>query len=156
MIFGLTLLGAALLHHHALGVAAAGLAAVIVLHFLDAPTFATAAGELVIHFSEEWIVLANPLLLLLGLAVVSNQFEKSKLPEAIPSLLPDGGIGGLTLLALVFCLSAFLDNIAGAIIGGVVARHVFPHGVTIGFQAAIVSAANAGVPAASSATRQPP
>jgi Na+/H+ antiporter NhaD/arsenite permease-like protein len=59
-------------------------------------------------------------------------------------LLPDGWIGGLTLLALVFCLSSFLDNIAGAIIGGVVARHVFPHGVTIAFQAAIVSAANAG------------
>jgi Na+/H+ antiporter NhaD/arsenite permease-like protein len=144
VIFGLTLLGVAFLHHHALGVAVAGLAAVIVLHFLATPTIATAAGEIVVHFGEEWVVLANLLLLLLGFALVSNQFEKSKLPEAIPSLLPDGWIGGLTLLALVFCLSSFLDNIAGAIIGGVVARHVFPHGVTIGFQAAIVSAANAG------------
>ena len=144
VIFGLTLLGVALLHHYALGVAAVGLAAVIFLHVLEAPSFATAAGEISIHFGEEWVVLANLLLLLLGFAVVSNQFEKSKLPEAIPSLLPDGWIGGLTLLAFVFCLSVFLDNIAGAIIGGVVARHVFPHGVTIGYQAAIVSAANAG------------
>jgi Na+/H+ antiporter NhaD/arsenite permease-like protein len=144
VIFGLTLSGVALLHHHALAVAATGLTAVIALHFLEAPTLATAAGDIVVHFGEEWVVLANLLLLLLGFAVVSNQFEKSNLPEAIPSLLPDGWLGGLTLLALVFCLSSFLDNIAGAIIGGVVARHVFPHGVTIGFQAAIVSAANAG------------
>ncbi len=144
VIFGLTLLGVALFHNYALRVASAGLAAVIVLRFLQAPSFATATGEIFIHFGDEWVVLANLLLLLLGFAVVSNQFEKSNLPEAIPSLLPDGWIGGLTLLALVFCLSTFLDNIAGAIIGGVVARHVFPHGVTIGYQAAIVSAANAG------------
>jgi Na+/H+ antiporter NhaD/arsenite permease-like protein len=144
VIFGLTLLGVASFHHHALAVAATGLAAVIALHVLEAPTFVTAIDDVVAHFGEEWVVLANLLLLLLGFAVVSNQFERSKLPEAIPSFLPDGWIGGLTLLALVFCLSAFLDNIAGAIIGGVVARHVFPNGVTIAFQAAIVSAANAG------------
>jgi Na+/H+ antiporter NhaD/arsenite permease-like protein len=41
-------------------------------------------------------------------------------------------------------LSTFLDNIAAAIIGGVVARHVYRDGVTIAFLAAIVSAANAG------------
>jgi Na+/H+ antiporter NhaD/arsenite permease-like protein len=143
-IFGLTLLGVALLHHHALVVAATGLTAVIALHVFKAATFATGANEVLAHFGEEWVILTNLLLLLLGFAVVSNQFEKSKLPEAIPSLLPDGWIGGLTLLVLVFCLSVFLDNIAGAIIGGVIARHVFPHGVTIAFQAAIVSAANAG------------
>lgn len=53
-------------------------------------------------------------------------------------------MGGVTLLAIVFVLSIFLDNIAGAIIGGVVARHVYRAGVTVGFLVAIVCAANAG------------
>jgi len=53
-------------------------------------------------------------------------------------------MGGVVLLALVFVLSAFLDNIASAIIGGVVARHVFKGRVSIRFLAAIVAGANAG------------
>jgi len=58
--------------------------------------------------------------------------------------LPDGWLGGTVLLAFVFGLSIFLDNIAGAIIGGIMARHVYRNGVTIDFQAAIVAAANGG------------
>ena len=81
---------------------------------------------------------------MLGFAVLANQFEQSNLPEAIPSRLPHGWLGGIALLAFVFGLSTFLDNIAGAIIGGVMARHVYRNGVTVGFQAAIVAAANAG------------
>ena len=104
----------------------------------------SAARELMVHFSEEWVILSNLLLLLLGFAVVSNQFEQSGLPETIPARLPEGWAGGVVLLGIIFCLSIFLDNIAGAIIGGVVARHVFPRGVTVGYHAAIVSAANAG------------
>lgn len=41
-------------------------------------------------------------------------------------------------------LSSFLDNIAAAIIGGTVARHVFGGKVHIGYLAAIVAASNAG------------
>ena len=44
----------------------------------------------------------------------------------------------------LFVLSAFLDNIAGALIGGTMARHVFKGRVHIGFLAAIVAASNAG------------
>ena len=84
------------------------------------------------------------LLLLLGFALLANQFERSNLPEAMPRVLPDGWLGGLTLLGLVFVLSAFLDNIAAAIIGGVVARHVYHGKLSIGFLAAVVAAANAG------------
>ena len=84
-----------------------------------------AAYEMVQHFLGEWTILANLLLLLLGFAVLSNQFERSRLPEAIPSHLPGGWIGGVVLLALFFCSPFFLDNIAGAIIGGVAARHGF-------------------------------
>jgi Na+/H+ antiporter NhaD/arsenite permease-like protein len=48
------------------------------------------------------------------------------------------------LLALVFVLSGFLDNIASALIGGTVARHVFRNKVHVAYLAAIVGAANAG------------
>ncbi len=144
VIFGLTLLGVALFHHRALAVALTGLFAAILLGFFEAPSTSAAAEELVAHFGDEWVILTNLLLLLLGFAVLSNQFEQSKFPEAIPSRLPNGWMGGVVLLGIVFCLSIFLDNIAAAIIGGVVAAHVFPRGVTIAFQAAIVSAANAG------------
>jgi Na+/H+ antiporter NhaD/arsenite permease-like protein len=44
----------------------------------------------------------------------------------------------------VFVLSSFLDNIAAALIGATVARHVFKGRVRIGYLAAIVAAANAG------------
>ena len=144
VIFGLTLLGVALFHHRALTVALVGLFAAILLGFVEAPSASAGAEELFAHFGEEWVILCNLLLLLLGFAILSNQFEQSKFPEAIPSRLPDGWMGGVVLLGITFCLSAFLDNIAAAIIGGVVANHVFPRGVTIGFQAAIVAAANAG------------
>jgi Na+/H+ antiporter NhaD/arsenite permease-like protein len=48
------------------------------------------------------------------------------------------------LLAVVFVLSSFLDNIAAALIGGTMARHVFKGKVHIGYLAAIVAASNAG------------
>ena len=144
VIFGLTLLGVALFHHRALVVALVGLFAAILLGVFEASSMSAAAEELIAHFGEEWVILTNLLLLLLGFAVLSNQFEQSRFPEAIPSRLPDGWMGGVVLLGIVFILSAFLDNIAAAIIGGVIASHVFPRGVTIAFQAAIVSAANAG------------
>ena len=139
VIFGATLLGVALFHHHTLAVAVTGLLAALTLRFVQG-----SALEIVEHFGEEWVTLTNLLLLLLGFAILSNQFERSQLPEAIPSRLPKGWRGGLTLLALVFFLSAFLDNIAAATIGGVVARHVYRQGVTMAYLAAVVSAANAG------------
>jgi Na+/H+ antiporter NhaD/arsenite permease-like protein len=48
------------------------------------------------------------------------------------------------LLVVVFVMSAFLDNIAAALIGGTVAAHVFRRRVHIGYLAAIVAASNAG------------
>ena len=44
----------------------------------------------------------------------------------------------------MFVLSSFLDNIAAALIGGTMARHVFKGKVHIGYLAAIVAASNAG------------
>ena len=48
------------------------------------------------------------------------------------------------LLVIVFVISSFLDNIAAALIGGTMARHVFRGKVHIGYLAAIVAASNAG------------
>jgi Na+/H+ antiporter NhaD/arsenite permease-like protein len=62
----------------------------------------------------------------------------------MPAVLPDDWKGGFVLLVLVFILSSFLDNIAAALIGGTVARHVYKGNVGIGYLAAIVAASNAG------------
>jgi len=140
VIFGATLAGVALFHRHTLAVALAGLIAALLLQYAETRSLAGIAA----HFADEWVSLANLFLLLLGFAILANQFERSHVPEAIPSMLPRSWTGGVILLGVVFCLSAFLDNIAAAIIGGVVARHVYRDGVTKAYLAAIVCAANAG------------
>jgi Na+/H+ antiporter NhaD/arsenite permease-like protein len=57
---------------------------------------------------------------------------------------PDDWTGGVAVLGIVFVLSGLLDNIAAAVLGGVIARHVYRARVTVGFLAAIVATANAG------------
>ncbi len=145
ILFALTLLGVALFHKRTLEVALSGLA-VILLYKLLFTGFKTGAGlaGLGAHFAHEWVILANLLLLLLGFALLSNQFEESRLPLELPRILPDDWKGGFMLLWLVFVLSAFLDNIAAAIIGGTMARAVFRGKVHIGYLVAIVAASNAG------------
>jgi Na+/H+ antiporter NhaD/arsenite permease-like protein len=145
ILFGLTLAGIAVLHKHALAVALAGLAAVIAYQgaFSEFPT-GEGLGALGRHFAHEWVILTNLMLLLVGFELLSNQFEQSNLPDRMPSLLPDTWVGGLALLAIVFVLSGFLDNIAAAVIGGVMARHLYKGRVSIGMLAAIVASANAG------------
>ncbi|MFA7263522.1 MAG: hypothetical protein WC068_10925 [Caulobacter sp.] len=144
-IFGLTLLGVALFHNRTLTVALAGLATTV-LYKLAFTGFAHGSGleGLLAHARHESVILGNLMLLLLGFALLANQFERSNLPEMMPRVLPDDWKGGLALLGMVFVLSAFLDNIAAAIIGGVVARHVYHDKVSIGFLASIVAASNAG------------
>ena len=88
--------------------------------------------------------MANLFLLLMGFALLSRHFEKSQIPAVMPRFLPDDWKGGFVLLVLVFVLSSFLDNIAAALIGGVVARQVFRNKVHIGYLAGIVAASNAG------------
>ena len=145
MLFALTLLGVALFHHKTLQVALAGLAAILVykLVFTGFRHGAGLAG-LGDHMAHEWVTLANLFLLLMGFALLSRHFEESRIPDEMPALLPDDWKGGVVLLVLVFVLSSFLDNIAAALIGGTVARHVFQGKVHIGYLAAIVAASNAG------------
>ncbi|MEZ5402951.1 MAG: hypothetical protein R2729_24955 [Bryobacteraceae bacterium] len=130
--------GVAFFHHRALQIAAGGALAVALYKtfFRDFSFWR--------HLSHEWVILANLLGLLLGFAILARNFELSAMPALLPKFLPDNWTGGLCLLALVFVLSGFLDNIASALIGGTVARAVFQSRVTIGYLAAIVAASNAG------------
>jgi len=145
ILFALTLIGVALFHHYVLQVALGGLA-VITLYKLAFTGFKTGPGlaGLGAHLAHEWIILANLLGLLLGFALLSNHFERSKVPEVLPRYLPGDWKGAFALLGLVFVLSSFLDNIAAALIGGTMARALFRHKVHIGYLAAIVAASNAG------------
>ena len=93
---------------------------------------------------HEWVILSNLFLLLMGFALLSRHFEKSRIPDEMPAVLPDDWKGGFVLLVIVCVLSSFLDNIAAALIGGTMARHVFQGKVHIGYLAAIVAASNAG------------
>ena len=145
ILFALTLLGVALFHRHTLPVALTGLAAIIVYKLaFTGFKFGAGLGGLGQHMAHEWVMLANLFLLLMGFALLSRHFEESRIPDEMPALLPDDWKGGVALLFLVFVLSSFLDNIAAALIGGTVARHVFQGKVHIGYLAAIVAASNAG------------
>ena len=106
--------------------------------------FGIGLAGLGLHMQHEWVILANLFLLLMGFALLSRHFEKSHIPEEMPAFLPDDWKGGFALLVVVFVLSSFLDNIAAALIGGTMARHVFRGKVHIGYLAAIVAASNAG------------
>src|SRR5258706_2727787 len=145
VLFALILLGIALLQRHTLEVAVGGLLAVTVYKlafagFPQGPGFAGLAGL----FAHEWVILANLFGLLMGFALLSKHFEDSSVPVELPKILPDDWKGGFVLLAMVFVLSSFLDNIAAALIGVTLASAVFRGKVHIGYLAAIVAASNAG------------
>jgi Na+/H+ antiporter NhaD/arsenite permease-like protein len=137
VVFAFTLLGVAIFHRRNLEIAVAGLIVLAVIKLL--------LGENLVDqlLHEERLVL-NLLGLLLGFAILARHFELSQVPDWLPRFLPDDWKGGFMLLLMVAVLSTFLDNIAAAIIGGVIAGHVFRHNVSIGYLAAIVAASNAG------------
>src|SRR6478672_1437677 len=102
ILFALTLLGVALFHHHTLGVALTGLAVisaykVVFTGFKEGP----GVGGLVAHLEHEWVILANLFLLLMGFALLSRHFEKSRVPVVLPRFLPSDWKGGFVLLLMV-------------------------------------------------------
>jgi Na+/H+ antiporter NhaD/arsenite permease-like protein len=145
ILFTLTLIGVALSHKNTLLVSATGFAT-IALYKIFFSAFKTGLGfsGFVSHISHEWVLLSNLLCLLTGFAILARHFEKSHIPVILPKYLPDDWKGGFVLLILVFFLSSFLDNIAGALIGGAMAHQLYKAKVHIGFLAAIVAASNAG------------
>jgi Na+/H+ antiporter NhaD/arsenite permease-like protein len=145
VLFGLTLLGVALFHHHTLRVALTGLVTISIYKIMFT---GFGMGDGVIgffaHLEHEWVILVNLLCLLMGFALLSRHFEKSHVPVVLPKFLPRDWRGGFMLLTIVWVLSSFLDNIAAALIGGAMAHQLFRAKVHIGYLAAIVAASNAG------------
>jgi Na+/H+ antiporter NhaD/arsenite permease-like protein len=145
IIFALTLVGVAVFHHKTMFVALAGLASLLILKYLFLPDY-----SFIEHISGnadqegEWRTLLNLTGLLFGFGILAKIFEESGIPDKLPAILPDDWKGGFLLLALVFVLSSFLDNIAAAMIGGAVAVVVFKGKVHLGYLAGIVAASNAG------------
>jgi Na+/H+ antiporter NhaD/arsenite permease-like protein len=145
ILFAATLAGVALFHHHTLKVALAGLVTITAyklafVGFREGPGLSGLLG----HVRHEWVILANLFLLLMGFALLSRHFEKSRIPLVLPRFLPADWRGGFVLLVMVFVISSFLDNIAAALIGGAMAHQLFRAKVHIGYLAAIVAASNAG------------
>lgn len=145
LLFATTLLSVALFHEHTLVVALGGLATIalyklVFTGFSEGPGFA----GLGLHLLHEWVLIANLLMLLVGFALLARYFDRSRVPAVLPRVLPDDWKGGFVLLVMIFLISAFLDNIAAAIIGGTVAASVFRGRVHVGYLAAIVAASNAG------------
>jgi Na+/H+ antiporter NhaD/arsenite permease-like protein len=145
ILFALTLLGIAIFHRHTLRVALIGLGTIAVykILFTGFPNGPGVPGFLA-QVAHEWVTLANLLGLLTGFALLARHFEKSHLPVVLPKFMPHDWKGAFLLLALVFALSSFLDNIAAALIGGAMAHQIFRAKVHFGFLVAIVAAANAG------------
>ncbi|MDO9371447.1 MAG: citrate transporter [Gammaproteobacteria bacterium] len=137
-LFAFTLIGVAVFHRRTLEVTLTGLTLILAYKFLYTDF------ELLPHLAHEWHLLLNLFGLLIGFAMLARHFEDSGVPELLPRWLPDDWKGGFMLLVLTWLLSTFLDNIAAAVIGGVVAKNVFNGRVTVGYLAAIVAAANAG------------
>lgn len=137
-IFVITLIGVAVFHKRTLQLALTGLALILAykIFFTD--------FNLLLHVQHERKDLLNLFGLLLGFAILANHFEYSGVPAKLPDYLPDDWKGGFVLLILVFILSAFLDNIAAAMIGGGVAHVIYKRKVHLGYVAAIVAASNAG------------
>jgi Na+/H+ antiporter NhaD/arsenite permease-like protein len=144
-LFGATLAGVALFHHHTLPIAVGGVVVVSLYKIVFSP-FHEGAGVLgwLSHLGHEAVILVNLLLLLVGFALLASHFEKSRVSDLLPRILPDDWKGGFALLVIVFLLSAVLDNIAAAMIGGAIALSVFRGNVHIGYLAGIVAASNAG------------
>lgn len=136
-LFAATLLGIARYHKYAVQIALAGLISVLIVRWLT-------DFHLAEHFGHEWKELVNLAGLLLGFALLADYFERSNMPEKLAELLPTGKMGPFLLLLLVAVLSALLDNIAAALIGGSAAITLFKRKLHIGYLAAMVAASNAG------------
>src|SRR4051812_35053562 len=97
--FGLVLIGVAVWHRRALAIALGGLLAMLGLLLLDSGV-GDGSHLLALHFSHEWVALTNLILLLLGFAVLANQFEHSNVPDVAPAFLPNGWADGFALLSI--------------------------------------------------------
>ncbi|MFA6923546.1 MAG: SLC13 family permease [Bacteroidales bacterium] len=156
ILFALILIGVAVFHNKTFWVALIGLSVILIYKLIfdnGFNTFEHFFGKDYSFFQQltnkelrqgEWSILLNLFGLLLGFAVLARIFRDSGMPELITKFLPSDWKAPFILLVFVFILSAFLDNIAAAMIGGAIALVVFNNKVHVGYIAAIVAASNAG------------
>lgn len=144
LLFACMIAGISIFHKHNLRIALFGCGAIMTTRYLVGWDGVSGITGLTHHFAHEWVSVANIFMLITGFELVSQYFSRSNLPILIPRILPDDWKGGLVLLGLVFVCSAFLDNIAAAMIGGTIASTVYKGRVSTGYVAAIVAASNAG------------
>ena len=139
MLFVLILLGVAFFHHYTMYVALAGVVVVTAYTGFLCPDFTWSPDQilhsgkgLARHFLYEGEeTLLNLGGLLLGFALLAKFFEHSGVPDNLPRLLPKSKLwSGFVLLAIVWFISSFLDNIAAAMIGGVIAKTAYKGRVT--------------------------
>lgn len=155
ILFGLTLLGITLFHRYTLKIALTGLFLVVVSKLLFDGSYPWEEHffgnhsliQQILHKDQrsgEWSIVLNIAGLLLGFPILAKYFQKSEVPHSLPRFLPSGWGGPFVLLFMIFALSAFLDNIAAALIGGAIAAVVFNGRIHVGYLVAIVAASNAG------------
>jgi Na+/H+ antiporter NhaD/arsenite permease-like protein len=137
IVFVGVLIGIAIWHTQNAKIAAGGLVLIVLLRM-------NAGTNILHHLRHEGGGLLNLLGLLVGFELLADHFRASKLPELLPKWLPDDWKGGFVLLASIFVLSMFLDNIAAAMIGGAIAKSVYRGRVSVAFLVAIVAASNGG------------
>ena len=148
VLFVLVLLGIGMFHHHTLPVTLVGAAAITLYTAFLCPEFQFAAdtpslGALFVHEAKH--TLLNLGGLILGFTLLADLFERSHVPERLVTVLPKRPTHtAFTLLVLVWVLSSFLDNIAAAMIGGVMVLRTFKSEVSVAYLAAIIAASNAG------------
>ena len=96
------------------------------------------------HLDHEWVGHDESVRPVDGVRAAFEALRRIENSGRIAAVPADDWKGGFVLLVIVFVLSAFLDNIAAALIGGTMANVVFRGKVHIGYLAGIVAASNAG------------
>lgn len=144
ILFTMIIGGIALFHDKAFMLTLSGLLGIVIYKYGAVLAAGEEAFSLPVHLFHEWRTLVNLFLLLLGFALLAKLFEEANVVAKLVRVLPDGWAGCFLLLALVWFISSFLDNIAAALIGGTIALIVFRKEVHVGYIAGIVAASNAG------------
>lgn len=139
VLFGAVLVGLFFFHKHGTKIAFWGAALLLLYKIFFVADFALGA-----HLLHESTTLINIFGLIVGFTLLADIFEQTRIADILPRYLSDSWWGGVQLLGAIFLMSAFLDNIAAAMIGGALAKNLYKGKVDVGFLASIVSASNAG------------
>ncbi|MBF0345553.1 MAG: hypothetical protein HQL06_15165 [Nitrospirae bacterium] len=135
--FILVLLVLMIFHKHKLLTAISGFTALSVIYLLR-----HGIGAYLHHLAQpsEYHLLYNLILLLPGFAMVAYYFEESGFDERISRVIRSDTI----LLWAVFCLSIVLDNIAAAMIGGVLLSTRYGREVPFIMVVSVIASSNLG------------